>query len=113
MSCLFCKIIAGEMPAATVFEDADMLAFSDINPKAPMHVLIVPKKHIATLNDLGVDDDQLIGAMVRRAATIAREKGYDGTGYRTVFNTNNDGGQSVFHVHLHVLGGRPLAWPPG
>jgi histidine triad (HIT) family protein len=113
MSCLFCRIIAGEMPAATVYEDADMLAFKDINPQAPLHVLIVPKKHIATLNDLVVGDDRLIGEMVRRAAVIAGEHGFDATGYRAVFNTNSDGGQSVFHIHLHVLAGRSLTWPPG
>jgi len=113
MSCLFCRIIAGEIPASTVYEDAEIVAFNDINPQAPMHVLIVPRKHVATLNDLAADDDQLVGAMVRRAAAIARENGYDASGYRTVFNTNAGAGQSVFHVHLHVLGGRPLAWPPG
>jgi histidine triad (HIT) family protein len=113
MSCLFCRIIEGEIPASTVYEDADMLAFNDINPQAPMHVLIVPKKHLATLNDLVVADDRLVGAMVRRAAAIAQERGYDQSGYRTVLNTNAGAGQSVFHVHLHVLGGRPMAWPPG
>lgn len=113
MTCLFCRIIAGEIPASTVYEDADMLAFNDINPQAPLHVLIVPKKHVATLNDLAVADDRLVGSMVRRAAAIAQEKGYDAAGYRTVFNTNAQAGQSVFHVHLHVLAGRILAWPPG
>ncbi|MGH8725570.1 MAG: histidine triad nucleotide-binding protein [Vicinamibacterales bacterium] len=113
MSCLFCRIIAGEIPASTVYEDADLLAFNDINPQAPMHVLIVPKKHVATLNDLVVADDRLIGAMVRRAAAIAQERGYDTAGYRTVFNTNAQAGQSVFHVHLHVLAGRSMTWPPG
>ena len=113
MSCLFCRIIAGDIAASKVYEDADLFAFNDINPQAPLHVLIVPKKHVATLNDLVVDDDRLIGAMVRRAAAIAGEKGYDQSGYRTVFNTNAQAGQSVFHVHLHVLGGRSLAWPPG
>ena len=113
MSCLFCRIIAGEIPASTVYEDADLLAFNDINPQAPMHVLIVPKRHVPTLNDLAVADDQLIGEMVRRAAAIAKEKGYDQSGYRTVFNTNAQAGQTVFHVHLHVLAGRTLAWPPG
>ncbi len=113
MSCLFCRIIEGEIPASTVYEDADMLAFNDINPQAPMHVLIVPKKHLATLNDLVAADDRLVGAMVRRAAAIAQERGYGQSGYRTVFNTNAGAGQSVFHLHLHVLGGRPMAWPPG
>jgi histidine triad (HIT) family protein len=113
MSCLFCRIIAGEIPASTVYEDADLLAFNDINPQAPLHVLIVPKKHTATLNDLVVADDRLVGAMIRRAAAIAQEKGYDAAGYRVVLNTNAQAGQSVFHVHLHLLAGRTLTWPPG
>ena len=113
MSCLFCRIIAGDVPASTVYEDADMLAFTDINPQAPLHVLIVPKRHISTLNDLIAGDDRLVGEMVRRAAAIAKEKGYDESGFRTVFNTNAGAGQSVFHVHLHLLAGRSLAWPPG
>jgi histidine triad (HIT) family protein len=113
MSCLFCRIIAGEIAASKVYEDDDLFAFNDINPQAPMHVLVVPKKHVATLNDLVAADERLIGAMIRRAAAIAGEKGYGQSGYRTVFNTNAQAGQSVFHVHLHVLGGRALAWPPG
>ena len=113
MSCLFCKIAAGEIPASTVYEDDRLFAFNDINPQAPMHVLVIPKRHIATLNDLAADDDALVGAMVRTAAAIAREKGYDGPGFRTVFNCNAQAGQTVFHVHLHVLGGRTMTWPPG
>jgi histidine triad (HIT) family protein len=113
VSCLFCKIIAGEIPATKIFEDDQMIAFSDIAPKAPLHVLIVPRKHIATLNDLDAGDDALVGAMTRRAAIIAKEKGFDGSGFRTVFNCNADAGQAVFHIHLHLLGGRSLAWPPG
>lgn len=113
MSCLFCKIIAGEIPASKVYEDADLLAFNDINPQAPMHVLVVPKRHIATLNDLGAAEDGLVGAMVRRAAAIAKDRGFEGSGYRTVFNCNAHAGQTVFHVHLHVVGGRAMAWPPG
>ena len=113
MSCLFCKIIAGEIPSKKVYEDDQLFAFEDINPQAPMHVLIVPRQHIATLNDLGTSNDGLVGSMVRRAAAIARERGFDGSGYRTVFNCNSDAGQTVFHIHLHVLGGRPLSWPPG
>lgn len=113
MSCLFCKIAAGEIPASKVYEDERLLAFNDINPQAPMHVLVIPKRHIATLNDLAAGDDALVGAMVRTAAAIAKEKGYDGPGYRTVFNCNAQAGQTVFHVHLHVLGGRTMTWPPG
>lgn len=113
MSCLFCKIIAGEIPSSKVYEDDRLFAFNDINPQAPMHVLVVPKQHIATLNDLTASHDGLVGAMVRAAAAIAKQKGFDGPGYRTVFNCNAEAGQTVFHVHLHVLGGRRLSWPPG
>lgn len=113
MSCLFCRIVAGEIPAAKVYEDDQLFAFNDINPQAPMHVLIVPKAHVATANELTEGHDALVGAMVRRAAAIARERGYDGSGFRTVINTNAQAGQSVFHLHLHVIGGRPMAWPPG
>lgn len=113
MSCLFCKIIAGEIPATTVYEDDQLIAFKDLNPQAPMHVLVVPKRHVATLNDLSAADDGLVGAMVRRAAAIAKDNGCDGPGYRTVFNCNAQAGQTVFHIHLHVLGGRTMTWPPG
>jgi histidine triad (HIT) family protein len=113
MSCLFCRIIAGDVPAKKVYEDDDMVAFDDINPQAPMHVLVVPKAHVATLNELDRGSDALVGAMVRRAAAIAADRGYAERGYRTVFNCNAEAGQTVFHLHLHVLGGRRLAWPPG
>ena len=113
MSCLFCKIVAGEIPATKVYEDEQVIAFNDINPQAPMHVLVVPKRHISTLNDLSAADDALTGAMVRVAAAIAKERGVDGPGFRTVFNCNAQAGQTVFHIHLHVLGGRVLTWPPG
>jgi histidine triad (HIT) family protein len=113
MSCLFCKIIAGEIPSKKVYEDDELYAFEDINPQAPLHALIVPRQHIATLNDLAAKDDELVGSMVRRAAAIAKERGVDGSGYRTVFNCNSHAGQTVFHIHLHVLGGRALSWPPG
>ena len=112
-SCLFCRIIAGEIPATKVYEDDTLVAFNDINPQAPMHVLIVPRVHVETLNDLGPNHDAVVGAMVRRAAAIAAERGHAGSGYRTVFNCNADAGQAVFHIHLHVLGGRKMTWPPG
>jgi histidine triad (HIT) family protein len=111
--CLFCKMIAGEIPVKPVFGDPDLIVISDINPQAPLHLLLIPKRHIASLNDLAPDDDALVGAMFRRAAAIAKEHGYAERGFRTVFNTNRDAGQSVFHIHLHLLAGRSLAWPPG
>jgi histidine triad (HIT) family protein len=111
--CLFCRIIAGEIPGTIVHQDDTLVALKDINPQAPLHVLIVPRKHIASLNDLTPDDDQLVGSMFRRAATLARDHGYHDRGYRTVFNTNREAGQTVFHIHLHLLAGRGLAWPPG
>ena len=111
--CLFCRIAAGDIPADIVHADERMIAFRDINPQAPMHVLVVPRRHIATLDDLSPDDDQLVGEMMRRAAALARESGYADRGYRTVFNCNADAGQTVFHIHLHVIGGRSLTWPPG
>jgi histidine triad (HIT) family protein len=111
--CLFCKIVGGEIPGNIVHRDEEMIAFKDINPQAPLHVLIVPRRHIPTLNDLAPEDDRLVGAMLRRAAAIAKEHGYDERGYRTVFNTNREAGQTVFHIHLHLLAGRGLGWPPG
>ena len=113
MSCLFCKIINRETPASIVYEDDRVLAFNDINPQASTHVLVIPKQHVATLNDLGPDHDGIVGELVRRAAAIAKERGIEAAGYRTVFNTNRDAGQTVFHIHLHLIGGRSLAWPPG
>ena len=113
MSCLFCKIVAGEIPAKRVYEDEIVAAFEDINPQAPVHVLVIPKRHVATLNDLQASDDQLVGTLVRRAAAIAGERGLAAGGYRTVFNCNSDAGQTVFHIHLHLLGGRRMTWPPG
>ena len=113
MDCLFCKIIKREIPASIVYEDDRVLAFNDINPQASTHVLVVPKKHIATLNDLQSGDDAIVGEVVRRAAAIAEERGIAAGGYRTVFNTNREAGQTVFHIHLHLIGGRTLSWPPG
>ena len=111
--CLFCRIISGDVPGAVVHQDADLVAFKDINPQAPMHVLIVPRRHIATINDLSPADDALVGSMARLAAALAKQHGYDARGYRTVFNCNADAGQTVFHIHMHVLAGRGLTWPPG
>ena len=111
--CLFCRIIKREIPGSIVYEDDRVLAFNDINPQAPTHLLIVPKRHIASLNDLQAGDDQIVGEIVRRAAAIAQERGLAERGFRTVFNTNREAGQTVFHVHLHLLGGRALGWPPG
>jgi histidine triad (HIT) family protein len=113
MSCLFCRVISGEIPARKAYEDSDLVAFHDINPQAPVHVLIVPRRHIATLNDLTPDDEALIGRMHTRAAALADELGIAERGYRTVFNCNSEAGQTVLHIHLHLLGGRPMAWPPG
>jgi histidine triad (HIT) family protein len=112
-NCLFCRIANAEIPASIVYQDDDVVAFNDINPQAPLHVLVVPRRHIATLNDLGPDDDGLVGTMLRRAAAIAADKGYAARGYRTVFNCNGEAGQTVFHIHLHLLAGRGLGWPPG
>jgi histidine triad (HIT) family protein len=113
MDCLFCKIVNREIPAAIVYEDDRLLAFNDINPQGPTHVLVVPKRHIASLDALGPGDDALVGEVVRRAAAIAADRGIASGGYRTVFNTNRDAGQTVFHIHLHLIGGRPMHWPPG
>jgi histidine triad (HIT) family protein len=111
--CLFCRIASGQIPASIVREDDELVAFNDINPQAPLHALIIPRRHIPTLNDLGTSDEGLIGHMLRFAAAIAAEKGYAARGYRTVFNCNREAGQSVFHIHLHLLAGRGLGWPPG
>jgi histidine triad (HIT) family protein len=113
MSCLFCRVISGEVPSRRVYEDESLVAFHDINPQAPVHVLVVPRKHVATLNDLQPEDSALVGDMMRRAAAIAKDLGIDARGYRTVFNCNREAGQSVFHIHLHLLGGRAMHWPPG
>jgi histidine triad (HIT) family protein len=113
MSCLFCRIVAGELPAKLIYQDDTLVAFHDINPQAPVHLLVVPRRHIPTLNDLSAEDDGLVGAMLRRATVIAHELGMAAGGYRTVFNCNRDAGQTVFHLHLHVLGGRRMHWPPG
>jgi histidine triad (HIT) family protein len=111
--CLFCKIIGGQIPGQFVLQDDQLVAIKDINPQAPLHVLIIPRRHVATLNDLNPADDALVGAMTRAAAAIAKEHGYTERGYRTVFNCNREAGQTVFHIHLHLLAGRGLSWPPG
>ncbi len=109
--CLFCKIVTGAIQPDVVFEDDHVLAFRDINPQAPTHVLIVPKKHVATLNDL--EDAELGGQLLNAAVAIAKQEGLAEQGYRTVFNCNRHGGQEVYHLHLHLLGGRQMSWPPG
>lgn len=111
--CLFCKMVSGEITPDTVYEDDDILAFRDIDPQAPRHVLVIPKRHIATLNDLDSGDAELIGKMMLVAVKVAKQEGFSEQGYRTIVNCNADGGQAVFHIHLHVLGGRAMAWPPG
>lgn len=113
MDCLFCKILTGEIPCEAVYQDEQLLVFKDINPQAPHHLLIIPKKHIATVNDITREDQALIGHMVLTAKEMAAKLGVDERGYRLVLNTNQDGGQQVYHIHLHLLAGRPLLWPPG
>jgi len=110
---LFLKIIDREIPAEIVYEDEDVLAFNDINAQAPLHVLIIPKKHIRTLNDITDEDEILVGKLLNVARKIAREKGVADDGFRVVMNCNEGAGQTVFHIHLHLLGGRTLSWPPG
>ncbi len=109
--CLFCKMANGEIKPDIVYEDETLLAFRDINPQAPVHILIIPKQHIATLNDL--DDPMLAGQLLLTAAKLAKQEGLSEDGYRTVFNCNQQGGQEVYHIHLHLLGGRQMTWPPG
>jgi histidine triad (HIT) family protein len=112
-NCLFCRIIAGEIPSRKVYEDDLAFAFHDINPQAPTHVLIVPKKHIASLDEAGPDDGALLGHLALVASKLAHQLGAVSGGYRTVINTGTGAGQSVWHVHVHLLGGRELGWPPG
>ena len=113
MPCLFCRILAGELPGKFLYQDDRLVVLQDINPQAPLHALVIPRRHVASLNELSAEDDGLVGEMIRRAAAVAREHGVSERGYRTVFNCNSEAGQTVFHIHLHVLGGRPMAWPPG
>ena len=113
MDCLFCRIVRKEIPATVVFENADILAFRDIRPQAPAHLLVIPKKHIETLNDTDSADEALLGRMMLVARKLADQEGLAGNGYRLVMNINKAGGQEVWHLHLHVLGGRQMTWPPG
>ncbi len=111
--CLFCRMVAGEIQPDVVYEDDEIMAFRDVNPQAPTHVLVIPKRHIATTNDLQPDDAELVGRMVLVAGKVAGDDGVDERGYRVLLNCNREAGQAVFHIHLHVLGGRPMGWPPG
>ena len=113
MSCLFCEIVAGRIPAKVAYQDDEVLAFHDINPQAPVHVLLVPKRHITSLVDLTTDDDAVVGGLVRKARDLAATLGLQERGFRLVFNCGDDAGYSVYHIHLHLVGGRTLAWPPG
>jgi histidine triad (HIT) family protein len=112
-NCIFCKIIAGEVPSKKIFEDDDILAFHDVNPAAPIHFLVIPKKHIPNLMEISEKDSPLMGKLLYKAQTIAKELGCEEKGARFVMNCKSDGGQTVDHIHLHVLGGRQMAWPPG
>lgn len=109
---IFTKIINREIPAEIIYEDDDVLAFNDINPQAPTHFLVIPKKPIATINDIAEEDSALVGKLYLAAATIAKQNGFAESGYRAVMNCNPDGGQTVYHIHLHVLAGKPMGWPP-
>ena len=111
--CLFCKILNGDIPADIVYESDSAIAFRDVNPQAPTHVLVIPRKHVATINDLNEEDQEIVGSLYLAAKDIARAEGISDEGYRAVMNCNEGAGQSVFHIHLHVLGGRALSWPPG
>jgi histidine triad (HIT) family protein len=113
MSCLFCKIIAKEIPAKIIYEDDDLMVFDDVSPRAPIHKLIIPKKHIATLNHMSPEDTVLLGKLFFTAQKIANDLGIAEDGYRTVINCNQGAGQTVFHLHVHLLGGRLMQWPPG
>ena len=113
MNCLFCKIARGELNTAIIYQDEKVLAFNDIAPQAPHHILIIPKKHISTTNDLKIEDETLIGHMMLTAQKIAAQLNIQQDGYRILMNCNQHGGQAVYHIHLHLLGGRQMGWPPG
>jgi histidine triad (HIT) family protein len=111
--CLFCKIGSGQIPSKVVMQDDEILAFDDVNPQAPVHVLVIPKRHVVALNDVEAGDRALLASLLDAATLVARKKGIAESGYRVVANTGRNGGQTVFHLHLHVLGGRQMTWPPG
>jgi histidine triad (HIT) family protein len=113
IDCIFCQIVAGERKGKVVYQDDEIVAFRDINPQAPVHVLLVPRKHIVSVNDLTEEDSRLIGRMFLVAREVAASEGINERGYRLVINTNREAGQSVYHLHLHLLGGRRMSWPPG
>ena len=113
MDCIFCQIVEGKAPAKIVFEDETVVAFEDVNPQAPVHILLVPRKHLPSLKEAAIEDEPLLGHMLTVAARLARERGLDSKGYRSVINNGSWAGQSVFHLHVHVLGGRVFRWPPG
>ena len=113
LGCIFCQVATHETHSKILYEDEQCVVFQDINPKAPVHVLVIPRKHITSLNEAQEEDKALLGHMLMVAGRMAREQGIDGTGYRTVINTNAEAGQTVFHLHIHILGGRILHWPPG
>ncbi|MFK7159867.1 histidine triad nucleotide-binding protein [Marinospirillum sp. MEB164] len=112
-NCIFCQIAQHQLPAKIAYEDDQVIAFHDIHPAAPIHLLVIPKKHITTLNDLEEEDAALVGRLQITAAKLAKELGFADAGYRVVMNCNQDGGQTVWHIHMHVLAGRGLSWPPG
>lgn len=112
-TCLFCRMVAGEIQPDKVYDDEHVLAFRDINPQAPVHILIVPKTHISSLDEAGEGDTELLGRLYQAARQVARQEGIADKGYRAVMNCNTDGGQTVFHLHVHLLGGRHMTWPPG
>jgi histidine triad (HIT) family protein len=111
--CTFCKIVAGEIPSEKVYDDSSVIGFKDIQPQAPVHIIVIPKKHIATMNDVTESDSELTAALLQACTKIAKDLGISEKGYRIVINCNNDGGQAVYHIHAHLLGGREMGWPPG
>jgi histidine triad (HIT) family protein len=113
VSCLFCEIVAGRIPVRVAYQDEEVIAFHDINPQGPVHILVVPKRHVTSLLDVGPGDDGMVGSLVRRARDLAQEAGLAERGFRLVFNCGEDAGYSVYHIHLHLVGGRKLGWPPG